>query len=87
MWRWSSRPLTVPAEGSRSRPIGGTVFAAVFYDKPNNQLSQSTGTPLLNAVHGVHVPGVQAAAGGQVIENAEGFSVGPATAVGALAAW
>ena len=67
-------------------PDRRTAFAAVFYDKPNNQLSQSTGTPLLNAVHGVHVPGVQVAAGGQVIENAEGFSVGPATAVGALAA-
>jgi RND superfamily putative drug exporter len=34
----------------------------------------------------VHVPGLQVAAGGQVIENAEGFSVGPATEVGVLAA-
>src|SRR5581483_11218343 len=67
-------------------PDRRTAFASIFYDKPPNQLAQSTGTPVLNAVHGVHVPGVQVAAGGQVIENAEGFSVGPATAVGALAA-
>ncbi len=63
-----------------------TAFASVLYDKPPNQLAQSAGTPVLNAVHGVHVPGFRVAAGGQVIENAEGFSVGPATAVGAIAA-
>ena len=34
----------------------------------------------------MHIPGLQVAAGGQVIENAEGFSVGPATEVGVLAA-
>ncbi|MBV8733883.1 MAG: MMPL family transporter, partial [Solirubrobacterales bacterium] len=79
-----------PYNGVRGRlqvsPDRRTAFAAVFYDKPPNQLAQSTGTPLLNAVHGVHVAGLRVAAGGQVIENAEGFSVGPATAVGALAA-
>ena len=41
---------------------------------------------MLNAVNGVHVPGLQVAAGGQVIEQAEGFSVGPATEVGVIAA-
>ena len=34
----------------------------------------------------MHVPGLQVAAGGQVIENAEGFNIGPATAVGVVAA-
>ena len=34
----------------------------------------------------MHVPGLQVAAGGQVIENAEGFSVGPATEIGVIAA-
>jgi RND superfamily putative drug exporter len=63
-----------------------TAFASLFYDKPPNQLAQSTGAPVLGAVHGVHVPGLRVAAGGQVIENAEGFGVGPATAVGAIAA-
>src|SRR5437763_252896 len=67
-------------------PDRRTAFASIYYDKPPNQLATSTGTPVLNAVHGVHVPGVRVAAGGQVIENAEGFSIGPATAVGALAA-
>jgi RND superfamily putative drug exporter len=79
-----------PYHGLRGKlqvsPDRRTAFAAVFYDKPPNQLANSTGTPVLNAVHGVHVPGLRVAAGGQVIENAEGFSVGPATAVGALAA-
>ena len=32
------------------------------------------------------MPGLQVAAGGQVIENAEGFNIGPATAVGVVAA-
>jgi RND superfamily putative drug exporter len=67
-------------------PDRRTAFASIFYDKPNNELANSTGMPVLTAVHGVHVPGVRVAAGGQVIENAEGFSIGPATAVGALAA-
>ncbi len=67
-------------------PDRRTAFASIFYNKPPNQLANSTGTPVVNAVQGVHVPGVRVAAGGQVIENAEGFSVGPATAVGALAA-
>jgi putative drug exporter of the RND superfamily len=63
-----------------------TAFISLFYDKPPNQLANSTGQPVLNSVHGVHVPGLQVAAGGQVIEQAEGFTIGPATAVGALAA-
>ena len=41
---------------------------------------------MINAVNGVRVPGLQVAAGGQVIEQAEGFSVGPATEVGVIAA-
>ena len=48
---------------------------------PNN-----TGTPVLNAINAIHVPGLQIAAGGQVIEQAEGFSIGPATFVGVIAA-
>ncbi len=49
-------------------------------------LANATGKPLLAQVGAVHVPGLQVAAGGQVVENAEGFSVGPATEVGVLAA-
>jgi RND superfamily putative drug exporter len=63
-----------------------TAFATINYDKRANLLPNNTGKPLLNAVNGVHVPGLRVAAGGQVIEQAEGFSVGPATAVGAIAA-
>ena len=63
-----------------------TAFATVNYDKRANLLPNDTGKPVLNAVNAIHVPGLRVAAGGQVIEQAEGFSVGPATAVGAIAA-
>jgi RND superfamily putative drug exporter len=67
-------------------PNRQTAFATVNYDQPANVLANATGKPLLAQVNGVHVRGLQVAAGGQVIENAEGFSVGPATEVGVLAA-
>ena len=63
-----------------------TAFATVNYDKPSNQVPNDAGKPVLNQIDAVNVPGLQVAAGGQVIENAEGFSVGPATLIGAIAA-
>jgi RND superfamily putative drug exporter len=63
-----------------------TAFATVNYDKRANNLPNSTGKPVLNQTQAVHVPGLQVAAGGQVIEQAEGFSIGPATSVGVIAA-
>jgi RND superfamily putative drug exporter len=65
---------------------GRTAFATVNYTQPANMLPNDTGKPLLAAISAVHVPGLHVAAGGQVVENAEGFSVGPATEVGVLAA-
>jgi putative drug exporter of the RND superfamily len=65
---------------------GHTAFATVNYDKRANALPDKTGKPVLDAVNAVKVPGLTVAAGGQVIENAEGFSIGPATAIGVLAA-
>ena len=41
---------------------------------------------MLDAINAVKVPGLKLAAGGQVIENAEGFNIGPATSVGVAAA-
>jgi RND superfamily putative drug exporter len=70
-------------EVSRDRQ---TAFATVNYDKRANLLPDRTGQPVLNAIGAVKVPGLQVAAGGQVIEQAEGFSVGPATTVGVVAA-
>ncbi|MBV9194350.1 MAG: MMPL family transporter [Solirubrobacterales bacterium] len=64
----------------------GTAFAVVNYDKRANLLPNATGQPVLAAIDAIHVPGLQVAAGGQVIEQAEGFSVGPATTVGVIAA-
>ena len=63
-----------------------TAFATVNYDKRANLLPNDTGKPVLTAINAVHLPGLRIAAGGQVIEQAEGFAIGPATAVGAIAA-
>ncbi|HEX3873750.1 MAG TPA: MMPL family transporter [Solirubrobacteraceae bacterium] len=63
-----------------------TAFATINFDKSANLLPNDTGRPLLDAVSAIHVPGLQVAAGGQVVEQAEGFSVGPATTVGVIAA-
>src|SRR5579859_1147907 len=63
-----------------------TAFAQVYYDKTQNLLPNDTGKPVLDAISAIHVPGLKVAAGGAVIENAEGFSIGPATAVGVVAA-
>jgi RND superfamily putative drug exporter len=63
-----------------------TAFATINYDKRANLLPNDTGKPVLNAINAIHVPGLQLAAGGQVIEQAQGFSVGPATSVGVVAA-
>ena len=63
-----------------------TAFATINYNAPANQMGSATGKPVLALVNSVHVPGLQVAAGGQVIEAAEGFTVGPATEVGVAAA-
>jgi RND superfamily putative drug exporter len=63
-----------------------TAFATVNYDKRANLLPNKTGQPVLDAVNAVNVPGLKVAAGGQVIENAQGFNIGPATTVGVIAA-
>jgi RND superfamily putative drug exporter len=63
-----------------------TAFAVINYDKPANLLPTAAGKPVLTQVGRVHVPGLTVAAGGQVMENAEGFRLGPATEIGAIAA-
>ena len=63
-----------------------TAFETINYAKRANLLPNNTGAPLLAAVKAVRVPGLQIATGGQVVEDAEGFSIGPATSVGAVAA-
>jgi putative drug exporter of the RND superfamily len=63
-----------------------TAFATVNYDKAANLLAADTGKPLLAQIEAVHAPGLQVAAGGQVVEQAEGFSTGSATAIGVIAA-
>jgi RND superfamily putative drug exporter len=63
-----------------------TAFATINYDKAANLLANDTGKPVLDQVNAIKVPGLTVAAGGQVIEGAEGFSVGPATEIGVVAA-
>ena len=53
-----------------------TAFATINYDERANLLANSTGKRVLDEIDAVHVPGLRVAAGGQVIEQAEGFSVG-----------
>ena len=64
-----------------------TAFATVTYTKRANLLPNDTGKPVLDAISKIKAPGLTVAAGGQVIESAEGFGVGPATAVGVVAAF
>jgi RND superfamily putative drug exporter len=65
-----------------------TAFATVNYDRRANLLTDKTGQPILNAVNALNrnPAQLQVAAGGPVIENAEGFNIGPATSVGVVAA-
>jgi RND superfamily putative drug exporter len=65
---------------------GRTAFATVNYAKRANLLPDDTGKPVLDQINAIHEPGLQIAAGGQVIEQAEGFSIGPATGIGVIAA-
>ena len=65
---------------------GHTAFATINYSKRANLLPDNTGKPVMRQIDAVHVPGLKIAAGGQVIEQAEGFNIGPATYVGVLAA-
>ncbi|MBV9338212.1 MAG: MMPL family transporter [Solirubrobacterales bacterium] len=63
-----------------------TAFATINWSKPANLLPNAAGKPVLAEIDAVQVPGLKIAAGGQVIENAEGFTVGPATLIGGIAA-
>ena len=63
-----------------------TAFETIYYSKRANLLPNNTGAPLLSLVKSIHRPGLQVAAGGQVVEQAEGFNIGPATTVGVIAA-
>ena len=63
-----------------------TAFATINYDKRANLLANNTGKPVLDAINAIKVRGLQLAAGGQVIEQAQGFNIGPATSVGVAAA-
>ncbi len=65
---------------------GHIAFATINYSKRANLLPTDTGKPVLQQIKAIHVPGLEVAAGGQVIEQAEGFNIGPATYVGVIAA-
>ena len=75
-----------PGSAAQVSRDGKTAFATINYDKPANLVPNSAGKPVLDQINAVHVAGLKVAGGGQVIENAQGFSVGPATLIGVLAA-
>ena len=75
-----------PAGGVAVSRDRSTAFATINYNKPANLVPNDAGKPVLDQVNAVKVPGLTVAAGGQVISNAQGFSVGPATLIGAIAA-
>ncbi len=75
-----------PGGAAQISKDGHTAFAVVDYDKRANLLPDATGKPVLDAIDQINVPGLKVAAGGQVIEMAQGFSIGPATSVGVIAA-
>ena len=80
---------TSPYSGRGSIQISSnrmTAFATISYGRRANLLPAGVGKPVLHMVNAIHVPGMSIAAGGQVIEAAEGFSIGPATTVGVIAA-
>jgi RND superfamily putative drug exporter len=75
-----------PGGAAQISKDGHTAFAVVDYDKRANLLPDTTGKPVLDAIDQINAPGLKVAAGGQVIEMAQGFSIGPATSVGVIAA-
>src|SRR5579875_1324449 len=81
-----SSPYTPAGSQVQVSRAGHIAFATINYTKRANLLPDNTGKPVLNQISRIHVPGLQIAAGGQVIEQAEGFNIGPATGVGVLAA-
>ena len=78
-------PYSSPGAAQIS-PNRMTAFAAITYDKAATLLPADVAVPLLNEINAVHVPSLQISAGGQLVEFAEGVSVGPATEVGVIAA-
>ena len=75
----SLRPRTEP---SRSRATARPRSRRSTTTSPRTWCRTTPASRCSIGVNAVDVPGLKVAAGGQVIENAEGFSVGPATVVG-----
>ena len=75
-----------PSGGLQVSRDGRTAFASVAYDKRANLLPDTTAKPLIADVQATKLPGLKVAAGGQVVEQAEGFNIGPATEIGVVAA-
>jgi putative drug exporter of the RND superfamily len=65
---------------------GRTAFATVLFDQRANSLPKPAIRAVMNTAQAARAPGLQIELGGQAIEQAQGISIGPATAVGLLAA-
>jgi RND superfamily putative drug exporter len=65
---------------------GRIAFATVTFDQRANALPKPAVKSVMRAAQAARGPGLQIELGGQAIEQARGVSIGPATAVGLLAA-
>ena len=74
---------TVAQQVSRD---GQIAFATVMFDERANALPKPAIKSVIRTAQAARAPGLQVELGGQAIEQAQGVSIGPATAVGLLAA-
>jgi RND superfamily putative drug exporter len=65
---------------------GTTAFATVLFDERANALPKAAVRAVISTAQAARAPGLQIELGGQAIEQAQGISTGPATAVGLAAA-
>ncbi len=65
---------------------GTIAFATVLFDQRANSLPKPAIQSVITTAQAARAPGLQVALGGQAIEQAEGVSLGPATAIGLAAA-
>jgi RND superfamily putative drug exporter len=75
-----------PAGAQAVSRDGKIAFATVLFDERANALPKAAVKRVIATAQAARAPGLQVELGGQAIEQAEGISLGPATAVGLLAA-
>jgi putative drug exporter of the RND superfamily len=75
-----------PAGAQQVSRDGKIAFATVLFDERANALPKAATKRVISTAQAARAPGLQVELGGQAIEQAQGVSIGPATAVGLVAA-